>query len=562
MKILLVTSRYPWPPRRGDQMRAVQMLDFLSDEHEVTLLAPAPGKDQPPPPEGVPYRVELYRPGSAAIFSGLARAVVKRLPLQTGLFYQPDLGRCLRELAPQHDLGILQLVRLAIHVNDFGDTPIVVDLIDSLSLNFSLRADVDRPWMVPPLKIEARLLAVAERRLAERAAGMIVVCERDRQALANRLPPELAAKVSVVRLSVRERKVDPPLDNEKLWREGDKGPVLALTGNLGYFVNMDAVTWWLRDVWPQLRRVRPDVRLVVAGDRNTRRVDLREARVGEQRALPVGPPDCRGVAALGVGREKEGVAVATGAKHHSVAKMRLDRTGHHVPNDDASRPPVDHDHIEHLAARVHLHRAGRDLALECLVSAEQQLLAGLAPGVERARQLCPTEAARVYEPPVLAGERHTLGDALIDDVDAELSEAVHVGLAGAEVAPFDRVVEEPVEAVAVVLVVLGRVDAALGGNAVGSPRAVLVAERLYVVTEFTQGRGGGAAGQAGAHHDHGVLSLVGRVHQLEIEAVGVPQLLDTDALGFDIGREHGPSARRRLDPGLVGLCDGGQRHPL
>ena len=38
MKILLVTSRYPWPPRRGDQMRALQMLDFLSVEHELTLL--------------------------------------------------------------------------------------------------------------------------------------------------------------------------------------------------------------------------------------------------------------------------------------------------------------------------------------------------------------------------------------------------------------------------------------------------------------------------------------------------------------------------------------------
>ncbi len=268
MKILLVTSRYPWPPRRGDQMRALQMLDFLSAEHEVTLLTPAPGKDQPSPPEGLPCRVELYQPGgSLAFLSGMARALLKRLPLQTGLFYQPDLGRRLRELSPRHDLGILQLVRLAIHVNDFGETPIVVDLIDSLSLNFSLRADVDRWWLVPPLKVEAHLLAVAERRLAERAMRMLVVCERDRQALANRLPPDLAAKVAVVRLSVRDRRVEVPEAGEKLWREGDKGPVLVLTGNLGYFVNADAVTWWLRDVWPELRRVRPDVRLVVAGDR-------------------------------------------------------------------------------------------------------------------------------------------------------------------------------------------------------------------------------------------------------------------------------------------------------
>ena len=267
MKILLVTSRYPWPPRRGDQMRAVQVLDFLADEHEVTLLAPAPGKDQPPPPANARYRVELYRPGGLSIFSGLARAVVKQLPLQTGLFYQPDLGRKLRELAPRHDLGILQLVRLAVHEEDFGDTPFVVDLIDSLSLNFSLRAAVDRWWLAPLLKIEARLLAIAERRLAERAVRMLVVCERDRQALANRLPPDLAAKLAVVRLSVRERKFEPPLESEKLWREGDVGPVLAMTGNLGYFVNSDAITWWLRGVWPQLHRVRPDVRLVVAGDR-------------------------------------------------------------------------------------------------------------------------------------------------------------------------------------------------------------------------------------------------------------------------------------------------------
>jgi polysaccharide biosynthesis protein PslH len=268
MKILLVTSRYPWPPRRGDQMRALQMLDFLSSEHEVTLLTPAPGRGLPPPPESAPYRIEHYQPGGgAARFSGMARSVVKNQPLQSGLFHQADLGRRIRELAPRHDLGILQLVRLALHVKDFGDTPIVVDLIDSLSLNFSLRAAVDRWWMKLPLKFEARLLAIAERRLAERAERLLVVCERDRQALVNRLPPELAAKVSVVRLSVRERKFEAPEEREKLRSEGDDRPVLAMTGNLGYFVNVDAVTWWLREVWPTLRQVRPDVRFVIAGDR-------------------------------------------------------------------------------------------------------------------------------------------------------------------------------------------------------------------------------------------------------------------------------------------------------
>jgi glycosyltransferase involved in cell wall biosynthesis len=296
MKILYVTSRYPWPARRGDQMRALQVLDFLAAEHEVTLLAPAPGLGVAPPPAGLPYQVELFQPeGGLVVLAGMARALVKGLPLQTGLFYQPDLGRRLRKLSSRHDLAILQLVRLAIHVNDLGGTPFVVDLIDSLALNFERRAEVDRWWLVPALKVEARLLAIAERRLAERAMRLLVVSERDRQAIANRLPPDLAAKVAVVSLSVRARRVGQAEEGGKLWREGDKGPVLAMTGNLGYFVNADAVTWWLRDVWPELRRVRPDMRLVIAGDRPSRA--LRQAIDQAGARLVESPPDLRSIIA-------------------------------------------------------------------------------------------------------------------------------------------------------------------------------------------------------------------------------------------------------------------------
>lgn len=298
MKILLATSRYPWPPRRGDQIRAVQALDFLSDEHEVTLLTPAPGKDLPPPPQGAPYRIELYEPSrTSALVPGMARVLIRNHPLQSGLFYQPDLGRRLRELAPRADLAILQLVRLGIHLKDFGSTPILVDLIDSLSLNFSLRADVDRLWLRPLLRLEARLLAIGERRLAERAAGVILVCERDRQALINRLPPDLGRKVSVVRLAVRERTAQPPLDQELLWDGVETGPILAMTGNLGYFVNVDAIAWWLDEVWPAIRQARPDVRVVVAGDRPASAIRRAVARAGAGVRLVESPRDMRSILA-------------------------------------------------------------------------------------------------------------------------------------------------------------------------------------------------------------------------------------------------------------------------
>ncbi len=240
--------------------------------------------------------METYQPeGGLVALAGMARALFKGLPLQTGLFHQPDLGRRLRELGSRYDLAILQLVRLAIHVDDLGGTPFVVDLIDSLALNVARRAQVDRWWLKPALKLEAWLLAAAERRLAEKAMRLLVVCERDRQAMADRLPPDLAAKVAVVRLSVREQRVGQAEEGGKLWREGDKGPVLAMTGNLGYFVNADAATWWLRDVWPAIRRARPDVRLVIAGDRPSR--SLRQAIDRAGARLVESPPDLRSIIA-------------------------------------------------------------------------------------------------------------------------------------------------------------------------------------------------------------------------------------------------------------------------
>ena len=93
--------------------------------------------------------------------------------------------------------------------------------------------------------------------------------------------------------------------------------------------------------------------------------------------------------------------------------------------------------------------AGGDLALERLVGADQQLLAGLAAGVEGAGDLHAAERAVVEQAAVLAGERDALRDALVDDVGADLGQPVDVRLARAVVAALDGVVEEPVDRVAV-----------------------------------------------------------------------------------------------------------------
>ena len=166
--------------------------------------------------------------------------------------------------------------------------------------------------------------------------------------------------------------------------------------------------------------------------------------------------------------------------------VRRDRAGDEVADHDARGDAVVDDEVEHLRAGVQRDVAELHLVHERRVGAEQQLLAGLAPCVERARHLRATEGAVVEQAAVLTGEGHALRDALVDDVDAELREPVDVALAGAVVAALHRVVEEAVDAVAVVLVVLRRVDPTLRGDAVRAPRRVVEREQRDVVAELAE----------------------------------------------------------------------------
>lgn len=282
MKILLVAGRPPWPPRRGDQLRASQTLEALRGEHEVTLLAPAAPDE--PPLAGV--RREAYRRGATTWLAAAAR-LLRGWPVQALPFHQRDLARQLRRLAPRHDLVVLQLVRLAPHLRDTCGRPVMADLVDCLSLNVTTRAAVSPAWLRPALRVEARRVAAAERAMVAASRRALVVCERDRSALGEGAP-EVAAKVYVLAVAIRGASDAAAQPGGARASQGTP-PTVAITGNLGYFPNRDAVTWWLDEVWPALRRIEPALRLVVAGDRPPRSMRRRVRRAGGE--LIAKPPD-------------------------------------------------------------------------------------------------------------------------------------------------------------------------------------------------------------------------------------------------------------------------------
>ena len=197
-----------------------------------------------------------------------------------------------------------------------------------------------------------------------------------------------------------------------------------------------------------------------------------------------------------------------------VGGIPLDLAVDEIADDDALGVPVHEDEVEHFAARIHLHLFEADLLFKRGIRAEQKLLAGLAARVESAADLRAAERAVCEHPAVLAGERHALRHALVYNVAADFRQSVDVRLARAEVAALYGIVEEAVNAVAVVLVVLGGVDAALRGNGMRAAGAVLIAEALDIIALLRQARRGGRARQPAPDHYHAVFAAVRGVYKL------------------------------------------------
>ena len=263
-------------------------------------------------------------------------------------------------------------------------------------------------------------------------------------------------------------------------------------------------------------------------------VDLSVAGVREECAFLVGLPGGGDAGSHRHCGEVEDVYVTSGAQADCVAHVAADLPGDEIPNRDPLRLPV-HDHeIEHLGAGEHYNRSRLDLAGEGRIGAQQELLPRLSPGVEGPGHLRAAEGAVVQVSGVIPGEGHALGDALVDDVVAHLGEPPHIRLAGTEVAAFHGVVEEAIDAVAVVGVVLGRVDSALRRDAVGAAGAVLVAEGLHVVSQLAERRGGRGAGQPGPDHQDLVLPFVRGIHKLHVEAMLVPRFFDRSCRTFSV----------------------------
>ena len=191
----------------------------------------------------------------------------------------------------------------------------------------------------------------------------------------------------------------------------------------------------------------------------------------------------------------------------------FDVAGDEVAGDDATGASIDNDEVHHFVAFMEFDAATGYFAAKGTVGTEEELLAGLAAGIESAADLSTAEGAVVEESTIVAGEGYTLGNTLVDDAATDFSQTVDVCFAGTVVATFDGIAEKTLDAVAVVLIVLGCIDAALGSDGVCTAGGILNAEYVHVEAQCSQRGGSRGTGKACTHNNDVDFTLVGRVYK-------------------------------------------------
>ena len=260
MKICFVAPRFPYPALKGDTLRTFHQIQALSRRHRLTLVSlhdrPVTG-EQLAPLQAICERVHVvvHPPWQAALRT--AAGLFTSQPLQVSYYRSARLRQVLDDVlsTEKFDAVHVSLIRMAPYAWELvkapRGVPVVLDLVDCLSLNLRSRLGEQRGPLRALYDLEYRRVRDYERAAARHFPNLVISSPVDRELLGGRAQV-LPNGVDLERFPFRGQ-------------EGRDPETLIFTGNMAYPPNEEAVLWFVRRVWPLLQARRPGLRLEVAG---------------------------------------------------------------------------------------------------------------------------------------------------------------------------------------------------------------------------------------------------------------------------------------------------------
>ena len=268
-RILFLAHRVPFPPNKGDKIRAFHILEHLARRHDVWLGACA---DDSADMQYLPMARERYKDACFGLTTGVGRAAQMALgglagaPISVARFRHGRLaewiGAVLEEVQP--DLVYVYSSALAQYVVGRipAGTALVVDFVDADAEKwraYSANAGAPACWIYGR---EMASLVRYEKHVLDAADAGILVSETERRLQAG-FAPAGAAKLHVIPNGVDTDYFRPP-ETAPSARS-----TILFTGTMDYLPNIDAVRWFAGDMLPSVRRSCPEAVFQIVGAKPT-----------------------------------------------------------------------------------------------------------------------------------------------------------------------------------------------------------------------------------------------------------------------------------------------------
>ncbi len=272
MQILFLAHRIPYPPDKGERIRAFQELRYLGARHDVDLFCFADSQE-------CANHQKLLRTKCRSVHvevlrqpTRLLRAAINSVtgrPMSFGFFWSRTFHENVRQALHKckYDAIFVYSSSMGQFIPQPAPAPVVVDFVDADSQKFkqyAIRSRSVRAWLYAR---EARAVATAEQSLGRLATLSFAVTEHDAREL--RGSDAAGFNVEVVPNGVQVPDTS-DVSNQDSFPE--LRPFALFVGTMSYPPNSDAAVHFARDILPLVRRSHPELKFVVVGRDPDRRV--------------------------------------------------------------------------------------------------------------------------------------------------------------------------------------------------------------------------------------------------------------------------------------------------
>ena len=274
MKITILATRLPYPQVSGGIKRLISICEYLrSNGHTLTLLTFVGSKeDEKNIVEGkLDYlfeNISYVRMGLFLKIYNLVSAIFIDKPLQVLLFRSKKMRKLIEKInkTNRQDMSICHMIRASEYQTLIEADQKIIELTDSLSLNYTRKADNYRGYSIVNFAFRS-LYLIEARRLKEAELGCLV--NNDKAVLVSDVDRDfiLSGLNSIV--TINNKLVTIPLGiPDDLFvtsiKEYDINTIVFV-GKMDYAPNEDAAIHFVKHVFPLVKLAIPNAQFKIVG---------------------------------------------------------------------------------------------------------------------------------------------------------------------------------------------------------------------------------------------------------------------------------------------------------